>query len=180
MLESLLASTNNTRFLPDDRRRLLRSDAVIDVEPSDLVRLREYHISLVLDLRTEAEARILPCPLNGYPCFDYFLMPVSACGGTSAEAYLSMLNAEMLEIISTLEKANGNALYFCHEGRDRSGVVSVLLLMRQGVDDAVIIEDYLYSFRNASVERKEAAVKAITEFLKVLHEDVSLERYIRR
>lgn len=180
MTESLLAFTNNTRFLPDYHKRLLRSDAVIDVDPGDLIRLREYHISLVVDLRTEAEARILPCQLSAYPCFDYFLMPLAAYGGTSAEAYLSMLNAEMLEIINTLEKANGNALYFCHEGRDRSGVVSVLLLMRQGVDDAVIIEDYLYSFRSASVERKEAAVKAITGFMQALHEDASFKRFIQR
>ena len=54
----------------------------------------------------------------------------------------------MNRIISTILKARTNVLFFCTAGKDRTGVVSAVLLKRLGFGDNVIIEDYMKSKDN--------------------------------
>ena len=39
--------------------------------------------------------------------------------------------------------ADSNVLYFCHAGKDRTGVVSAVILKKLGFDDRTIINDYM-------------------------------------
>ena len=41
-----------------------------------------------------------------------------------------------------------NVMYFCTAGKDRTGVVSALLLKRLGVSENIIVEDYMKSKEN--------------------------------
>ena len=62
--------------------------------------------------------------------------------------YLAMLDEQMNRIINTILKARTNVLFFCTAGKDRTGVVSAVLLKRLGFGDDVIIEDYMKSKDN--------------------------------
>ena len=49
----------------------------------------------------------------------------------------------MERIICVILMAESNVLYFCGAGKDRTGVVSAILLKQLGFSDSVIIEDYM-------------------------------------
>lgn len=59
-----------------------------------------------------------------------------------------MIDAQMEKIIDIIMKAESNVMYFCTAGKDRTGVVSAMILRRLGFDDETIIEDYMKSKDN--------------------------------
>lgn len=70
---------------------------------------------------------------------------------TSADvpkSYLNMVDERFGKIIDFIENAETNVLYFCNAGKDRTGVVSAVLLKRQGFQEEYIIQDYLKSAEN--------------------------------
>lgn len=54
-----------------------------------------------------------------------------------------MLDDQMDRIVDAIMNADSNVLYFCHAGKDRTGVVSAVILKRLGFDDRTIIDDYM-------------------------------------
>ena len=62
-----------------------------------------------------------------------------------AKSYCMMVDSRMQQIIQTIRQAESNVLYFCNAGKDRTGVVSAILLALQGVPDADIVRDYMES-----------------------------------
>ncbi len=108
----------------------------------------------VVDLRREHEAAANPCPLCGRPEFTYLSIPVTT-GNIVPLAqlkivpeYLKMLDGTMARIIETIESAPSGVLYFCAVGKDRTGVVSALLLKRAGASRQEIVDDYTASYEN--------------------------------
>lgn len=51
-------------------------------------------------------------------------------------------------ILEAILNATSNVMYFCTAGKDRTGVVSALLLKRLGASEDVIVEDYMKSKEN--------------------------------
>ena len=76
-------------------------------------------------------------------------MPVTGGGDTPcspaavAETYIGMLDEQMDKIINTIMNANTNVMYFCGAGKDRTGVVSAVILKKLGYSDQVIVNDYM-------------------------------------
>ena len=54
----------------------------------------------------------------------------------------------MVQIVDTIMNAVSNTLYFCTAGKDRTGVVSAIILKRLGFGDEAVIEDYMMSKDN--------------------------------
>ena len=69
------------------------------------------------------------------------------------------LHEQMERIIRIIMNAKSNVLYFCGAGKDRTGVVSAILLKRLGYSDSVIIEDYMKTKDNLMDFLKEFAVE---------------------
>lgn len=63
-------------------------------------------------------------------------------------SYIRMADGQMNKIIDTIMNAESNVLFFCNAGKDRTGVVSAIILHRLGADDEFIINDYLLSADN--------------------------------
>jgi Protein tyrosine/serine phosphatase len=151
---SLLESTLNTRLLPAGGGRFVRSDCPLHLTDGEVAFLRETGVTTVVDLRSPEECAAAPCRLEGEEGFFYHHLPVT--GGEripkNAEEltaiYLGMLDGRMDEIVDTILNAPGRALFFCGSGKDRTGVVSAVLLRRLGCDDAAIIGDYLETKAN--------------------------------
>lgn len=59
-----------------------------------------------------------------------------------------MIDGQMELILDTILNAVSNVMYFCTAGKDRTGVVSALLLKRLGVPENIILEDYMESKEN--------------------------------
>lgn len=154
---SILQSTKNTRYLSGGhipKRRYLRSDVPSSLTEAEINWLREEGFLTVIDLRTREEMEKNPCPLAMQKDFSYLHLPVT--GGylvpESAEqvifSYLHMVNAQINLILKTIEEAASPVLYFCNAGKDRTGVVSALLLLSYGASKEEIIDDYIKSRDN--------------------------------
>ena len=151
---SLFRSTLNTRALPAGDLRYIRSDYPADLSREEVRWLIDNDITTIVDLREEKEYSVNPCRLESETGFNYYHMPVTGGGDTpkSPEAvgvtYLGMLEDKMDEIISLIMNAETNVLYFCGAGKDRTGVVSAIILRRLGFSDQAIIDDYMESKDN--------------------------------
>lgn len=62
--------------------------------------------------------------------------------------YEQMLDEQMEKIARVIMNAGTNVMYFCTAGKDRTGVVSAVILKRLGASDEVIIDDYRRSEDN--------------------------------
>ena len=146
---SLLRSTLNTRALPTGDHRYIRSDFPGRLTDEEVRWLRDNGVTTVVDLREEKEYLIRPCRLEMETGFTYHHLPVTGGGDTPvspeavAESYLRMLDGQMDRIIGTIMNAGTNCLYFCTAGKDRTGVVSAVILKKLGYGDGVIIDDYM-------------------------------------
>ena len=151
---SLLRSTLNTRALPVGGLRYIRSDAPLCLTEEEIQWLLDNHITTLVDLRSAQELERKPCPLQDVAGFTYYHIPVTGGGDTPKsrehlyEVYRGMVDAQMDTILETILNAASNVMYFCTAGKDRTGVVSALLLKRLGISEDVIVEDYMKSKDN--------------------------------
>lgn len=153
-MASLLKSTLNTRFLPGSGERLIRSDAPLNLTEEEIRWLEEQNIRTLVDLRSDEEAERKPCPLKDRKGFVYHHLPVTGGGDTPKsrehlhQVYAGMVDGQMEKIIRTILEAETKVLYFCTAGKDRTGVVSALLMKKKGCDENTIIADYMASKDN--------------------------------
>lgn len=153
-MSAYLSSTKNTRYILSDNKKYVRSDVPVVITANDKKWLLENDIRTVIDLREDVERQKKPCPLRTMSEFTYLCMPVTG-GDKIPEApskvpasYIKMVNVQMAKIVYTIENAPTNVLYFCNAGKDRTGVVSALLLKRIGRSEEEIIADYVKSAEN--------------------------------
>lgn len=153
---SLFMSTLNTRALPIGELRYIRSDAPLMLTEDEIQWLSDNNITTLVDLRSSEELERKPCSLRDREGFDYCHLPVT--GGSDVpksheqlyQMYCSMADKQMDIILETILNASTNVMYFCTAGKDRTGVVSALLLKKLGADNDVIVDDYMKSKDNLS------------------------------
>ena len=142
-----------TRF-----NRFIRSDSIYHLTASDRLKLKNMGLSLVLDLRSEFEVRFCPDPDFGvdyvnYPLLDQINSGITeqTCHFELKEMYSSLLvesSGMILKIMNKMAETEGCILFHCSAGKDRTGVISMLLLDLAGVDHELIARDYAVSSMN--------------------------------
>ena len=164
-MSSLLHSTLNTRALPTGDMRFIRSDCPGNLTDNEINWLRQNDITTIIDLRERKEYEKKPCRLETTQGFTYYHLPVTGGGDPPespeavASVYLQMIDGQMKKIIDIIMSAESRVMYFCSAGKDRTGVVSAIILKRLGFDDQAIINDYmetkdnLISFLKAYVDK---------------------------
>ncbi|WP_455717717.1 tyrosine-protein phosphatase [Anaerosporobacter sp.] len=151
---SIFKSTMNTRALPTGTMRYIRSDAPIDLTDNEIQWLLSNDITTIVDLRSKEEVVKIPCKLQRMNDFKYINLPVTGGGDTPKTrehlytVYTQMFDKQMEKIIDTIMNSKSNVMYFCTAGKDRTGVVSALILKKLGFDDESIIDDYMISKEN--------------------------------
>jgi protein-tyrosine phosphatase len=140
--------------------RIYRSDDLSKLSASDIARLEEMGISIIIDLRSPEELDRAPNPLRGRAGFAYHHAPLLD-GINSApdrppeiqslpEMYKSLLpNAgpQIRGVFQVLGSREGRGLVFhCTVGKDRTGVIAALILNLCGVADADIVADYALTY----------------------------------
>lgn len=143
-------------------RQLFRSDALHLLTAADLKRLRdELGIGVIVDLRSTAELRAEgQGPLTQEP-LELHHLPLFDGGAREREARPELLNLadryfllaefaheKIARVITTLADVSSPAVFHCAAGKDRTGVISAVLLGILGVRDEVIIADYAATQEN--------------------------------
>lgn len=165
-MNSLFEGTKNTRAILKDSLRYIRSDVPAVITDKERQWLIDNGVLTIIDLRDESERLQKPCPLENDSSFRYLKMPVS--GGNTVPAapedvsasYMRMADATMEHIIDTIMGARTNVLYFSNAGKDRTGVVSAIILHRLGYDRSYISGDYVLSGENLKDELESYARKS--------------------
>lgn len=204
----LLEGTVNFRDLggyetADGRRvrlgRLFRSDGLQHLTAADVAELRDRRgLRAVVDLRSTPEVEIdgigaLPAPPVRYhhlPLFDGERSSAERPSSDLAELYYLMLRfaqEPVARVLGCLVEADAPAVFHCAAGKDRTGVVSAVILGVLGVPDEVIVEDYSFTKRNldkiiARLRASEAYQHVFTELPEeTLHaEPETMERLLVR
>ncbi|MDW7657998.1 MAG: tyrosine-protein phosphatase [Bacillota bacterium] len=145
--------------------RFIRSDAPVRLSQSDLDVLLSYPVRHVIDLRSQSEIRQQPHDLRDQPGISYHNIPLL---GVSLERdmmrlqrnnghkkislvdlYRHILDQSQTAIRSvmlTLAAADSDArLFNCSHGKDRTGLITALLLALAGVGHDHIVDDYQVS-----------------------------------
>lgn len=171
-MSSLLQSTKNTRVLPTGTNQYYRSDFPENLTGEEIQWLLENDIITIVDFRSEEEIVKKPCGLKETEGFRYLHLPVTGGGDTPKSlehlhiVYQQMIDDNMKHIIDTIINAKSKVLYFCTAGKDRTGVVSALILKRLGISDEIIVDDYMRS--------KDNLMDMLTAYVKI-HPEVDIE-----
>lgn len=131
----------------------LRSDLPTAFNESEEKLLQEMDIKTIIDLRNDEELARMPCHFQSSETFTYHHFSLS---GTEEfdrhgeegipKSYFKISQCpNMPKILKIIANSPGGCLYHCAAGKDRTGVVSALLLMTAGVTKADIISDYCVS-----------------------------------
>jgi protein-tyrosine phosphatase len=163
--------------------RLLRSDNLQDLSPSDIATLVDgIGVTTVVDLRTSGEREIEgPAPLDAVPGVRHVHHPVLPELGSRADAvaeallvkkieqdqarypeditcghYLGYLEDRPEEVTGALRSimnSEGAAIVHCAVGKDRTGVITAMALTVAGVRPETVVADYM-----ATADRMEAII----------------------
>ncbi len=153
-MNNIFKSTLNTRAILENSVRFIRSDVPTVVTEDEKLWLIENNITTVIDLRTHKERINKVCPLESDERFNYYSMPVT--GGDKipdsvddvSGSYINMADENLYKTIDLIFNSKTNVLYFCNAGKDRTGVVSAILLYKSGASTEYIIDDYMKSKDN--------------------------------
>jgi protein-tyrosine phosphatase len=143
-------------------RVLIRAGNLDKVSPAAQQQLLDYGVKTVIDLRDESEieaapnvfaqstaVRYLSLPLIGNvlssnPAWQAEVNSISTLGELYG-TYLEGCQLQIGAIVTAIAASEAATVYHCYAGKDRTGVVSALLLSAMGVPDSAIVEDYAHS-----------------------------------
>jgi protein-tyrosine phosphatase len=151
-------------------RTLFRSDALHNLTAADVAHMRdELGVGVVIDLRSSVEIRDDGRGLLGdrrevrfhhVPLFDRQTVERAAEVPIHTLADRYYLLAEfaktaIAEVVTAIAESDAPAVYHCAAGKDRTGVISAVLLGVLDVPDEVIVADYAATQENleAIIER---------------------------
>lgn len=143
--------TLNTRPILENSIKYIRSDVPTKVSESEKNWLLSNNVTTIIDLRTDEERIKKQCPLIEDSRFTYYVFTIT--GGDKvplhtddvSKSYIGMVDAKFCDMIEFLLKVESNVLYFCNAGKDRTGVVSAVLLYKLGKSLEHIVDDYMKS-----------------------------------
>ena len=147
---------NGQMILP---RKLLRSDGLHSLSKADEAFIIQYGVRTIIDLRSTIEVEKRPDTFmhDSYiqhihiPFLDRMLNNANdmILMNSLANVYIDILEnnqssiKKVFNIIS--DNINNGLLFHCAAGKDRTGVVAMLLLLLCDIEKETIIEDYSWS-----------------------------------
>ena len=143
---------------------LFRSDLLYNLNPKEKALLRDNNIKVVIDLRNKDEVEHLKdTNIKAIKFINNPMLPESKEGEDSPlktvtikhmtlpdmdNAYRELVRRDRQTAWSNifniiLNNDNGGILFHCSAGKDRTGVVTAVILTALGIDKEIIYQDYL-------------------------------------
>lgn len=161
-------------------RAFLRSDDISKLTDADITTLLDYGVNTVIDLRSKSEVTNQPDRLgeeNDVTNINLSFMQETDLSPQGIEnmskiemgdMYIEMLKRHEIvgAIFTAIAQAQpGCILFHCAAGKDRTGVLAMLLLMLAGVDKRDCINNYAQTYQNLLRDER---------FLSALGENITL------
>ncbi|UOQ48724.1 tyrosine-protein phosphatase [Gracilibacillus caseinilyticus] len=140
---------------------LLRSSDMSKLTEEDIMFLKEYGVKTVIDLRGEDEIQEKPNVLAKEAFCHYYNFPfiteqVSNIIYSSEKRFMGDFYIELLEENKVLQDIfhliahaeEGTIIFHCAGGKDRTGILAMMLLSLAGVEKKDIISNYEVSYTN--------------------------------
>ena len=158
--------------------RVYRADALHGLSAEDLRLYDELGIRSVIDLRSEEERTELPNPMDSIALPMVFRRQGSTETILSAETqeegeqvlarlYLGHLElgaTRIGEILRAMAASEGlPAVFHCHAGKDRTGMIAAVLLEALGVDRDTILDDYELTARYRRRAHQDGTFRSLVE-----------------
>jgi protein-tyrosine phosphatase len=145
--------------------QVFRADSLAELSDSDIAYLERIGLARVIDLRGDGEVQERPNRLAGRAGFAYVQLPIGENDLSPAEWARKFESGEFGEIdaswlvrgyrrtlderahrvgavLKQLAASASPAVFHCTAGKDRTGVISALLLLLLGVPREVVVGDY--------------------------------------
>jgi protein-tyrosine phosphatase len=143
-------------------QQVYRSDALHLLTSADIARLQgELGLGAVIDLRSTAELQAEQAGWIGPADIDFHHLPLydgervrteeAPPIETLADRYFLLAEfakPQIARVVQTVAESRGPVVYHCAAGKDRTGVVSAVLLGLLGVRDEIIVADYAATREN--------------------------------
>lgn len=153
-------------------KKILRSELPNKLSDEQVDSLYYLNIKNIIDLRNDDEIKLRPDRFASDKRFNYYHFPLAdgRLPKDLDDVYLSY--KEMLEsrinitnIFEILACSENGILYHCTAGKDRTGVLTMLILKTLDVDDELIVKDYVLS--------AELLKKQLEEYARTFEYDIS-------
>lgn len=155
----MLNTTQNTRELggyqtvygvPTRERTVIRSDVQNYPDEEDCLFLKSNGITTIIDMRGTNDVLKKPSGFCGREGFTYYNFPIDEGSGIPAsvdevpKSYMRIASAKSVsDVFLCVANADSGVMINCTAGKDRTGVVSAILLLHAGVSDRDITENYV-------------------------------------
>lgn len=164
----------------------VRASSPAQATPKDIQTLKDYGVKVVIDLRSDFEKQQQPNPFQDDPDVTYYEVNIFESSKATVVpeevkqykdlggVYLYMLEAvkhkfkEVFDIF--VQHPYECILFHCSAGKDRTGVISALLLDLIGCHEYDIVKDYSESYENN---------RDINENLSQMMQDEEAKQYLK-
>jgi protein-tyrosine phosphatase len=143
-------------------RMLIRSGNLDKIPVSSQQQLIDYGVATVIDIRDEWEAVHYPNVFANSTDIKYRNLPLIGDTLSNDETwqrdsenynqlselyitYLEHCKSQIKAIFTAISEGESGIIFHCHAGKDRTGIITALLLSSLGVRDHDIAEDYSQS-----------------------------------
>lgn len=144
--------------------RLIRSDALDQLTEDEISDLSGYPVQVILDLRSESEAKSHPDRIIGDPRFSYYNIPLikanaddiaddfiqNVISTSLGHMYVNLFETSGEYLVQALRKilevSPSPVLFHCAHGKDRTGILTAIFYMLCHVDRKDIVENYAVSY----------------------------------
>ncbi|MBC5648286.1 tyrosine-protein phosphatase [Christensenella tenuis] len=155
-------------------KAFLRGDSLNGLTGKDRAFLAEYGVTLVIDLRSSKETKMNPDHIDKRE-MEYLNVPLldqiqstllkGKMPDDMSEMYIGLVENSkdgLKEVFTRMVNERGVILYHCTAGKDRTGIITMLLLKLAGVADDTVLADYAISetYMKETFERQRKMVEA--------------------
>ncbi len=176
-------------------KSFLRADSLDELTNDDIKILLEYGVKNILDLRSEKDVNRKPdveglVKNTNYVCIEVpikteILREVNIGREKMSDFYIEILGEkqsvrQIFEFIET--HIEGVTLFHCTHGKDRTGVISLILLGLAGVKEDDLVQDYSISYeliKDKPVVKKGIMNKGLPGYLSESEYIIGVLEYIK-
>ncbi len=122
--------------------KLIRSNLPVSLKNEEIEIIKKINISNIIDLRSKEEYEIKPSIFENDNFFKVYHIEINI--GKNIPVNQRMVSISYIEILKSYEKIkeifdilnkSDGAIFLCNAGKDRTGVISAIILKLLGVEE---------------------------------------------